>query len=50
VYEQFFDNKTDPWEMTNLMDDKAYSNTIEQFKIALKKWEEETIIVDIVKK
>lgn len=49
VYEQFFDNETDPWEMTNLMDDKAYSKTIKKHKIALKKWEEETPGVDIVK-
>jgi iduronate 2-sulfatase len=50
VYEQFFNNETDPWEMTNLMDDKEYNNTIEEFKIALKKWEEETSVVSIVEK
>lgn len=41
-YEQFFDLKNDPWEMTNLANDKKYASDVLRMKSVLKKWEEET--------
>jgi arylsulfatase A-like enzyme len=42
VYEQFFNNVDDPWEINNLIDDKSSEDIIVAFKAALKKWEAET--------
>jgi len=41
-YEQFFDLKTDPWEMKNLVVDDQNEKDLAKFKSALKEWEEET--------
>ncbi len=41
-YEQFFDLKTDPWEMKNLVAEGKYGNDLAKFKVALNNWEAET--------
>ncbi len=41
-YEQFFDLENDPWETTNLAENKKYAADVLTMKSVLKKWEEET--------
>jgi hypothetical protein len=41
-YEQFFNLENDPWETTNLAENKKYAADVLRMKSVLKKWEEET--------
>ena len=42
VYEQFFDLRSDPWEMENRISDASYGTVLDRFKQALRQWERET--------
>lgn len=38
-YEQLFDMKNDPWEMTNIASNPKYASTLKKMKDVLNDWE-----------